>query len=55
MNQNVFNGNLVGKSKHIVTIEGFALVNLEFETYLKNENYLPQLFKLLSPIYNFIQ
>ena len=51
---NTFTGNIIGKDKHVLSIEGISKVSLASVTFTANENYLPQLFNALSPLASLI-
>jgi len=49
LDQLLFSGNYAGHEKHICSVEGFATVFVTDCTFKNNQNYVPQLFNLLSP------
>lgn len=50
LDSNSFTGNVIGKDKHVVSIEGISTVSISSDTFTSNENYLPQIFNHLSPL-----
>ena len=50
LDSNIFQQNFVGKDKHVVSIEGFDTVTVTGDTFMLNENYLPQSFNSISPL-----